>query len=53
MMRLWAESYAKAAPAMPSAALSVIVHAAVITGWVIATLPAAGVVPEKFENRVY
>lgn len=53
MMRLWAESYAKVPPAMPSAALSVIVHAALITGWVIATLPGEGVVPEKFENRVY
>lgn len=54
MMRLWAESYAKAAaPAMPSAVLSLIVHAAVIAGWVVGTLPAPGVESESFANRVY
>lgn len=53
MMRLWADSYAKTAPAMPSAVLSVVVHAAVIAGWVVSTLPAAGVEIESFANRVY
>lgn len=53
MMRLWSQSYAKAAPAMPSAVLSVVVHAAIISGWVIGTLPAPGVESESFANRVY
>lgn len=53
MMRLWADSYAKAAPAIPSALLSVIVHAAVIGGWVVGTLPSPGVETESFANRVY
>ena len=54
MMRLWAESYAKAgAPAVPSAVLSVIVHAAVIGGWIVGTLPAPDVETESFANRVY
>lgn len=53
MMRLWSDSYAKTAPAMPSAVLSVVVHAAVIAGWVIGTLPVPGVESESFANRVY
>ena len=53
MMRLWAESYAKTAPAMPSAVLSMVVHAAVIAGWVAGTMPAPGVETEAFSNRVY
>jgi periplasmic protein TonB len=53
MMRLWSESYAKAAPAMPSAVLSVVVHAAIISGWIAGTLPAPGVESESFANRVY
>lgn len=53
MMRLWADSYAKAAPAVPSAVLSVVVHAAVIAGWVAGTLPAPGIETESFANRVY
>ncbi len=53
MMRFWAQSYARTAPAMPSALLSVIVHAAVISGWVIGTLPTPGTETESFANRVY
>lgn len=53
MMRLWSESYAKAAPAIPSAVLSVVVHAAIISGWIVGTLPAPGVASESFANRVY
>jgi protein TonB len=53
MMRLWADSYAKTAPAIPSAVLSVVVHAAVIAGWVAGTLPAPGVESDSFANRVY
>lgn len=53
MMRLWADSYAKAAPAVPSAVLSVVVHAAVIAGWVAGTLPSPGIETESFANRVY
>lgn len=53
MMRLWADSYAKTAPAVPSAVLSLIVHAAVIAGWIVGTLPAPGVESESFANRVY
>lgn len=53
MMRLWSESYAKAAPAIPSAVLSVVVHAAIISGWIVGTLPAPGVESESFANRVY
>lgn len=52
-MRLWADSYAKAAPAVPSAVLSVVVHAAVIAGWVAGTMPTPGVEVESFSNRVY
>ncbi len=50
-MRLWVTSYARATPALPSATLSVIAHAVVISGWVIATLPGPGVPPESLANR--
>jgi hypothetical protein len=58
MMRLWQLTYDRAAhPARGRAlgvvGLSALVHSILIAGAVIATLPAAGVEPKSFENRIY
>jgi hypothetical protein len=53
MMRLWHESYAKAAPALSSATISVVAHAFFITAWVYTTLPASGVAGNGLANRLY
>ena len=52
-MRPWVNAYARTAPAVSSATISVIVHGVVIAAWVIATLPAANVSPDSIANRVY
>lgn len=51
MMRLWVTSYARPTPALAGATLSVIAHAVIIGGWVIATMPGPGVPPESLANR--
>ena len=53
MMRLWANSYAKATPVVTSATLSVIAHAVIIGAWVVATLPVAELPQDSFANRTY
>ncbi|MEP6492517.1 MAG: hypothetical protein ABJF01_07560 [bacterium] len=53
MMRLWLHSYARSERAIPSVALSVVAHAVLITGWVVATLPAAGVADNSIANHAY
>ena len=42
MMRLLLDSYSKKLPVVSSASLSVLTHAAIITAWVLGTLPRAG-----------
>jgi len=53
MMRLWANSYAKATPVMTSATLSVVAHTLIIGAWVVATLPAPELPSDSFANRTY
>lgn len=55
MMRLWRDTYTKPALAVffGGATVSIITHATVITAWVIATLPSAGVADTGFANRAY
>jgi hypothetical protein len=53
MMRLWANSYAKATPVMTSATLSVVAHAVIIGAWVVVTLPVAELPQDSFANRTY
>jgi TonB family protein len=53
MMRLWWSSYAKPAPAASGAAGSVVVHALLISAWVVATLPGAGVANDSLANHQY
>jgi len=53
MMRLWVNSYAKATPVVTSATLSMAAHAALIAGWVFATLPSPNVPADSIANRVY
>ena len=54
MMRLWTESRTRSsAAALPVAAMSVGVHAAVIGLWIAATLPPQSVGEDSIANRVY
>lgn len=53
MMRRWAESYKQESSVAPVAAMSALVHLALIGAWVVATLPADGLPVNSFENRVY
>ena len=38
-MRLWLDNYSRKAPVISSASLSVLAHAAIISAWVLGTLP--------------
>ena len=51
MMRLWTESYARRAPVVTSATLSFVVHAAIVAGWVAATLPPPSLPADGLANR--
>lgn len=55
MMRLWKSSYTRPAAALAaaSAALSIATHTAIVTAWVLATLPAHNVVNEDISTRTY
>jgi outer membrane biosynthesis protein TonB len=53
MMRLWANSYAKATPVMTSATLSIVAHTLIIGAWIVATLPSAELPSDSFANRTY
>ena len=55
MMRLWVNTYARrSAVAVASfSAVSLIVHTGIITGWIVATLPAPGVAPDEIANHPY
>jgi hypothetical protein len=52
-MRSWSVSYAKAAPALSSATISVMAHALIIAAWVYTTMPATGVPEDSLANRLY
>jgi hypothetical protein len=51
MMRLLLDSYSRKLPVFSSASLSVVTHVAIITAWVFATLPQAGM-PSDSVRRV-
>jgi TonB family protein len=53
MMRLWVESYARSAPASPSAVVSIVTHAVLIGAAVVSTNRPATVDPDWIENRAY
>jgi TonB family protein len=53
MMRLWMTSYARPDRTHNAGVLSVVAHAALITAWVFATLPAASMPADSFANRIY
>lgn len=53
MMRLWVDSYAKRSTVLTSASLSIAVHLALISGWVVATLPPASLPSDGLANRPY
>jgi hypothetical protein len=53
MMRSWSDTYAKAAPAVSSATISLVLHALIVAAWVYATLPATGVPSDSLANRLY
>jgi hypothetical protein len=51
MMRLWLHTLARTEQAVPSALLSVVAHAALVAGWVTATLPSDDLPVDSFANR--
>lgn len=55
MMRLWLNTYGRRSAAAVAAfgAVSVLVHTGIITGWVLATLPAPGIPADEIANRPY
>jgi hypothetical protein len=53
MMRLWMTSYARPNRPHNAGVLSVVLHAALITAWVGATMPSASMPSDSFANRIY
>lgn len=53
MMRVWKESYTRKASIGGSAALSTMVHVAVVAAWVVGTLPVASLAANSIANRVF
>ena len=53
MMRLWVQSYAKTSNVAPVGAMSAVLHAVLIAGWVYATQPAENVPEDSLANRVF
>jgi protein TonB len=52
MMRLWVQSYSKKASVAPVGAMSAVMHALLIAGWVYVTMPAANVPEDSIANRI-
>src|SRR4051812_25371601 len=52
MMHLWVRKNAKRL-IVTSTAVSIVMHAAVITGWVVGTLPTPGLPPTSIANHIF
>ena len=53
MLRLWADSYSKSTPIGAGVSVSIVAHALLIGGAIVATLPASDVPEESIANHVY
>lgn len=53
MMRFWFQSYVVRATLYGAAIVSLLVHSALITAWVLGTMPAPNVAPTSIANHVF